>query len=115
MLTPLIEELMKRENVIFGGPQELGNLSFNGLMIQGKTSVYAYNGDVNNKTDGFPTDAYAYGTIITLNPTHSIANAYSTAQIYITDIPAGTHGIYIRTRMGGNWIKIIGTTISPVL
>ena len=114
MLTPLIEELMKQENIIFGNPQDLGNQSFNGLMIQGKSSVYAFNGDINNKTDGFPTGAYAYGTIITLNPTHSTTNAYSTAQIYITDIPAGTHGIYIRTRMSGNWIKITGTTIAPV-
>lgn len=92
-----IVELMEIENVFFGTAQELGNTSFNDLMLQGKSSVYAFNGTVNNKADGFPNSAYEYGTIITLNSTHAIVSAYSTIQIYIADIPSN-NGIYVRTR-----------------
>lgn len=64
----------------------------------------------NAELPGYPTGAYKYGTLITINPYQSSTYTYDIVQIYVPDAPA-FHGIYFRTYTSKNWIKISGETV----
>ena len=61
---------------------------------------------------GFPTGAYDYGLLITLISTHD----YSKTQIYITDnVTSDTaRGVYIRSNLNKNWLKLAGESVAPL-
>lgn len=91
-----------------------GDKTFDGIMRLNYSSIFCINGNETTINGaGFPEGAYGYGLLITL-----IANQdYARTQIYITDNPHGTssgRGIYVRTRIGGSWVKLSGTTVAPV-
>lgn len=90
--------------------------SFNDIMSDGENTVYSIISDYGiTKKAGFPTGAYGYGILITLNPNAitSSSNWWSVAQIYIADMPA-SYGVYFRTRLTTTWIRVSGTAVNPV-
>lgn len=80
----------------------LTDRTFDEIMGLDYPSVFTINGNETTKNGaGFPTGAYAYGLLIT----YKAASAYARTQIYIPDGPKN-QGIYIRTRVGGSWMRI---------
>ncbi len=110
-----IEEAINSTLLVKGTPG--AGISFDDLMVTGESTLHTIgttSGASIETLPGFPTGAYAYGTLITLNPAKSKASHYSTTQIYIPDIPH-TNGIYFRSRVGGTWTKIAGTSVQPIV
>lgn len=91
-------------------------VSFNEIAKSGKSSAYIVDAltNKNNTLAGYPTDAYPYGTLITINPGHyeDLKFGWSIIQLYVPYVPI-THGIYIRNN-GENWLKIGGEAIQSV-
>lgn len=84
--------------------------TFDAAMSANFPSIFAINNNTEIKTGaGFPTNAYGYGLLITLRSSIDL----SKTQIYIPDGPA-TRGIYVRTRVGGTWLKLEGTSVAPI-
>ena len=82
----------------------LTDRTFDEIMQLDYPSVFTIDGNATTVNGaGFPTGAYAYGTLITFRS----ASNYARAQIYITDSPY-SRGIYFRTRVSGSWLKIGG-------
>lgn len=82
--------------------------TFDEVMNYNYSSIFTVHGaDSVVKGAGFPSGAYSYGLLITL---YSYAN-YAKTQIYIPDGPM-KQGIYVRTRVGGNWLHLGGNVIT---
>lgn len=113
-LNSLLSKFIKMGNVLPTG------ISFDDLMITGESSCYTISKDYGNTVlPGFPTGAYGYGTLITINPQQRTNNAYSTFQIYLTDgiqygDSNGAYGVFIRSRVAGTWIRISGVDVEPI-
>ena len=89
-------------------------VSFNDVLTSGENSIYAVPGG-HSDLPGFPTGAQGYGILVTFNPREatSASNWWEVAQIYIADIPS-TNGVFVRNRLNEYWVKLTGTTVSPV-
>ena len=99
-----IEELFKRETFKIG----ISSKSFDDLLLDGENSIYRYN----TSPIGAPKGAYRYGTVITINPTHSKISDYGTIQIYVADGTGGKDisdksiGVFVRSRPNQNWVRL---------
>lgn len=87
-------------------------ISFDDLALSGKSSAYVV-AATHHTTVGYPKSAYNYGVIITINPEAKTKNYWGTVQIYIPDDPS-VYGIYFRTSITKNWVKLTGTAINPI-
>lgn len=88
--------------------------SFNDVALSGESNIYTIQGELGTSTlNGFPTGAYSYGTLITINPNSEKKSSWSTVQIYIPDLPS-QNGIYFRTKTSNSWLKLNGTAVNPI-
>lgn len=88
--------------------------SFNDVALSRESNIYSINGSSEgNAPSGFPTGAYIYGLLITINPNSDKKSSWSTVQIYIPDLPS-QNGIYFRTRTSNSWLKLNGTAVNPI-
>lgn len=112
-----IKEEIKKNNLYLKAKATLGvGRSFNDVIASGENSIYAINGAYGTQNlSGFPTDAYPYGVLLTLNPSLIVgsSSAWNICQIYIPDIPSQS-GVFFRTRTAASWVKLTGTAINPV-
>lgn len=88
--------------------------SFDDVALNGKSSAYTVNAEAfqNDELPGYPTGAYEYGTLITINPGQSLEAKWDIVQIYVPDGPA-IYGVYFRTHIDRNWVKLNGEAVAP--
>lgn len=112
-----IKEEIKKNNLYLKAKATLeAGRSFNDVITSGENSIHAINGAIGTQNlSGFPTDAYPYGVLLTLNPSLIVgsSSAWNICQIYIPDIPS-QNGVFFRTRTAASWVKLTGTAINPV-
>lgn len=88
--------------------------SFNDVALSGESNTYIINGALGTNTlSGFPTGAYSFGLLITINPNSRKTSDWSITQIYIPDLPS-QNGLYFRTRTSNSWLKLNGTAVNPI-
>lgn len=102
------------DNIIYQTTLLPNGQTFDDVMDSSVPSVFSINGTSTiTSGKGFPTGAFGYGLLITLNSAYV---NYKT-QIYITDLPSNSdsgRGVYIRTRKAGNWLKLSGTQVNSI-
>lgn len=133
MLIPQIEQVLSRLNEIDSNITDLlskehfvlyarlNDLTFYDMAVKGENSIAKVYQE-SSILKGYPTNAYEYGTLITLNPTKSKVAIYSTIQIYITDKPyTGTiengtkYGVFVRAiGTTQNWVYLSGSQVTAV-
>lgn len=88
--------------------------SFNDVALSAESSAYTVNAETfqNNELPGYPSGAYKYGTLITINPSQSLVEKWDIVQIYVPDRPT-VNGIYFRTHTNRDWLKISGEAVAP--
>ena len=113
ILEEQIEELFKRETFKIGNSSK----SFDDLFSDGENSIYRYN----TSPIGAPKGAYKYGTVITINPTHSKTNDYGMIQIYVADGTGRSTaddksvGVFVRSRPNQNWFRLGAESIEQII